>query len=181
MADDIFAYHKHFEAVMREDIRFIKERELTYKSSWKKTPEAVWAMLVRKIDRLKNIMETPPSPANLNPNDVLQTIHQLTLNKRGDVFPLTAAFLNEVEFYIESYLRRDIFSKIEQEEKLSGGKGVDSSVLAECRDLRRYLLMLESEIIQRGYIPSPDLELLVGARSPADGGNHSKYKEDDGG
>jgi hypothetical protein len=45
----------------------------------------------------------------------------------------------------------DIFAAI----KSTGGGGEDGTVLAEVRDLRRYLLLVEAEMMQRGVVPAP--------------------------
>jgi hypothetical protein len=45
----------------------------------------------------------------------------------------------------------DIFRAI----KATGGGGEDGTVLAEVRDLRRYLLLVEAEMMERGVIPEP--------------------------
>jgi hypothetical protein len=48
----------------------------------------------------------------------------------------------------------DIFAAI----KSTGGGGEDGTVLAEVRDLRRYLLLVEAEMMQRGVVPAPAQE-----------------------
>lgn len=65
--------------------------------------------------------------------------------------------------------RWDVFAHIE-----SNTTGEDGSVLAEVRDLRRYLLLVEAEMVARGALlalPAP-LETNVPS-TPEDGGHHA--------
>jgi hypothetical protein len=81
----------------------------------------------------------------------------------------------------------DIFEEIEFDPKQSGE---DGSMLAEVRDLRRYLLLIEAEMISRAMTPIPRLDgqpweyveldnhtETIG--SPADGGHHHRAIEDE--
>jgi len=98
--------------VADEDVRFLIEREALYKGSWKKSGgRSAYFMLVRKIDRIQNIMSQKPT-----------TIE-------------------------EAIAQHDIFEKIKEDPS-----GKDATLLSEVRDLRRYLLLVESEMIAKGFV-----------------------------
>jgi hypothetical protein len=89
-------------------------------------------MLRRKIDRLLEMMKRPEAPSGFNPDD-----HRGNPNLNS----------SEVNFLLDSYAAEDVFAKIEQ-----APSGEDGSVLAEVRDLRRYLLLVEAEMVSRGAV-----------------------------
>lgn len=96
----------YLEAVAREDVHHLQEKERTYQGSWKRRGGVgAFMMLARKWDRLE---------------------------------PMVA--------------RRswNIFAAISE-----NSSGDDGSVLAEIRDLRRYLLLVEAEMISEGQVPLP--------------------------
>jgi hypothetical protein len=160
-------YLRQLPLVADQDVKFLLEREKTYSGSWKKTPQATWAMIKRKIDRLENMMKRPNPPARFDPNEIVSSL---------TVRPPQEHIMRGIEYLADCYLADDIFAKIKSQEELSGGKGVDSSLLAEIRDLRRYLLLLESECCERGYVKI-DEELTYGPGSPADGGHHVRMEK----
>jgi hypothetical protein len=53
--------------------------------------------------------------------------------------------------------------------------GADGSALAEVRDLRQYLALIEAEMLSRGVPVVPDEKNIPG--TPEDGGHHSRHKE----
>jgi hypothetical protein len=73
--------------------------------------------------------------------------------KRGGVgaYMMLARKWDRLEEVVESRYRYDIFAAIAH----TGGGGEDGTVLAEVRDLRRYLLLVEAEMMQRGVVPAP--------------------------
>jgi hypothetical protein len=76
--------------------------------------------------------------------------------KRGGVgaYMMLARKWDRLEEVVESRYRYDVFDAI----KSTGGGGEDGTVLAEVRDLRRYLLLVEAEMMQRGVVPAPTQE-----------------------
>jgi hypothetical protein len=135
-----FAYHDYLQVVADEDVRFILEREKIYKGSWKKSGgRSAWFMLVRKMDRLQEMMK-------------------LKEHDDGSV-PSPAEFKKE----------HDIFEQIKFDPS-----GRDGTVLAEIRDLRRYLALVESEMMATGVVK--DVEKNIPG-TPYDGSHHSKYNE----
>lgn len=98
----------HLEAVAAADVGHIREKEETYRGSWKRRGGiGAFMMLARKWDRLEGMM----SPES---------------------------------HYAAPY---DIFKIIE-----SSPGGEDGTALAEVRDLRRYLLLVEAEMVARGHV-----------------------------
>lgn len=69
--------------------------------------------------------------------------------------------------------RYDIFGEI-----VGNPTGEDGSILAEIRDLRRYLMLVEAEMMQRGDIRPPlgarEPDLFPSPGTPEDGGHHAK-------
>lgn len=58
----------------------------------------------------------------------------------------------------------DVFAGIESGCEPSDRQGADGTVLAEVRDLRRYLLLVEAEMVARGHVMSPDVAALGAKR-----------------
>jgi len=115
----------YLSSVATNDVDHIRNREATYKGSWKKRGGiGAFMMLARKWDRLESIL------AGNNP-------------------------------------QYDIFTAIEMDHS-----GKDGSVLAEVRDLRQYLLLVEAEMLARWrHVKKPEDDLFV-AGTPDDGGHH---------
>jgi hypothetical protein len=144
-----FAYWQHMNAVAQEDVRFLKEKDKTYGGSWKKSGgRSAWFMLKRKIDRLIVLM-TPPDPPPGWPTSV--HVNAATTDR---LLRMTQA--------------EDIFAQI-----TTRPGGEDGTVLAEVRDLRRYLLLVEAEMLARGVVEMP---LRPG--TPEDGGHHASGSEE---
>lgn len=94
--------------------------------------------------------------------------------KRGGVgaFMMLARKWDRIENMLEK-TQYDIFGAIE-----SDPTGRDGSALAEVRDLRRYLLLVESEMVARGTVEykTPQRvmrEELLGPGTPEDGGHYA--------
>jgi hypothetical protein len=102
------------EDVAKRDIQTLRHKESTYQGSWKKRGGVfAFAMVVRKWDRLDNILERQ--------------------------------------------FGQDIFAGC-----LADTNGADGSVLAEVRDLRQYLLLVEAEIQSRMAGSRPQTKTLLG-------------------
>lgn len=101
-------YMDTLEQVTIEDCASLREKERTYRGSWKKRGGVgAFMMLARKWDRLEGMLANPDERA-------------------------------------PSY---DVFEAIRQDYS-----GADGTALAEVRDLRRYLLLVEAEMLARGVI-----------------------------
>jgi len=95
--------------------------------------------------------------------------------KRGGVgaFMMLARKWDRLENILgdDGVLKYDIFAAIEND--LSGE---DGTVLAEVRDLRRYLLLVEAEMTSRPYRTGTPEDNKPG--TPEDGGHHAQQEED---
>ena len=140
---DKFRYHSYLQTVANEDVRFLIPRDLQYGASWKASGgRSAWFNLARKIDRLKELMRTPTPPPSFNFTNVQDTIDAIVKGQRMPGTPeATAAMFTHL---MNCYASEDVFQKIEADMS-----GRDGSVLAEIRDLRRYLLLVEAEIVSR--------------------------------
>jgi hypothetical protein len=87
--------------------------------------------------------------------------------KRGGIgaFMMMARKWDRLEGMAEDGYDYDIFKML-----IVSGNGEDGTALAEVRDLRRYLLLIEAEFIARLETPPP-------YGSPEDGGHHSRMKD----
>lgn len=181
--------------IAQADIAFIEEREKTYQGSWKKSGgRSAYFQIKRKMDRLTNLMQRPPDCISVS--DLDDAIDGL--KDEADV-TLAVAVVRGLR---NAYTAEDVFAKIEDD-----ASGDDGTVLAEIRDLRRYLLLIESEMVARGIVAHPaeagghPARALNGAKhdatnlrsvlyqgdprrddppgsgTPADGGHHSRYYE----
>jgi hypothetical protein len=129
---DKFHYHKFLAIVANEDVKFLIPRDIQYGASWKASGgRSAWFNLARKIDRLKELMEPP----------VTATLDDLINRLKGGHHAITVADLENLKAVQTAH---DVFQKIEADMS-----GRDGSVLAEIRDLRRYLLLVEAEIVSR--------------------------------
>ncbi len=95
------------QGVADDDLRSVREKEATYRGSWKKRGGVgAWMMLARKWDRLENMM------ASDHGQDILCACAKET-------------------------------------------SGADGTALAEVRDLRRYLLLVEAEVLANAMPGAP--------------------------
>ena len=148
MSDKYFGYMDHLEQVAASDVAGIREKEQTYRGSWKRSGgRSAWFMVKRKIDRLVEMM-TPPAPPPGWPTTV-----RVNADTTHALLRMTTA--------------EDIFARV-----TNRPYGQDGTVLAEVRDLRRYLLLAEAEMVARGAV------VLEGAThtpgTPEDGGHHAR-------
>ena len=148
--DQRFRHHPYLRAVALEDVRLVTEKDRSYGASWKAAGgTSAWFMLRRKIDRMLEMMRRPQPPASFNFQNVEDTVQALHEGRSLPGSPeATAGMLD--------YLRRcvvaeDIFGRIQSENP----EGPDGTVLAEVRDLRRYLLLVEAEMVARGAVAAP--------------------------
>ena len=112
--------------------------------------------------------EAVPVMSNMNHMNFLQAVcdedmrelrrkeetYKGSWKKRGGVgaFMMMARKWDRLEIILsDKNTRYDVFEKIMYE----GGGGEDGSVLAEIRDLRRYLILIEAEMMARDIIDVP--------------------------
>lgn len=133
---DKFHHLPMLKKVADHDTAFLQAKDRSYGASWKASGgRSAWFMLVRKMDRLRALMSAPLWPEGFSLDD----LKALTLDEVPNTLtPELAGWL------VEALTAEDIFAKIEGDP--GGG---DGSVLAEVRDLRRYLLLVEAEMVAR--------------------------------
>ncbi len=93
-----------------------------------------------------------------------ENTYQGSWKKRGGIgaFMMTARKWDRLDNLLSIVPVWDIFAHINND-----ATGADGTVLAEIRDLRQYLILIEAEMYARGCIP-------VGPGTPEDGGHHEK-------
>ncbi len=95
--------------------------------------------------------------------------------KRGGIgaYMMLARKIDRLE-HMASERNWDIFK--------DSGDGRDGTPIAEIRDLRRYLLLVESELVAQGQLPLENkhhlTEELFRSGTPDDGGHHARHQED---
>jgi hypothetical protein len=155
--EDKFKHHDYLQRVADGDVRFILEKDRSYGASWKASGgRSAWFMLVRKIDRLRELMKKPADPPGFNLQNVDDTIEAIesgyqedgTLSARAPgTIPATVSMFKHLR---DCYTAENIFAMIRK-----APDGADGTVLAEVRDLRRYLLLVEAEMMARGVVAPP--------------------------
>lgn len=156
--NDYFKYREFLPVVSRHDVAFISVKDHSYRGSWKRGGgRSAWFMMRRKLDRLLALME-PPAPPPGWPTAVAVGVDNtnalLRLTQSEDIFAMITA--------------------------RPGGE--DGTVLAEVRDLRRYLMLVEAEMVARGVVEvdsdsAPEQRSTgVGPGTPEDGGHHARQE-----
>lgn len=140
--DARFHHHPYLAAVAQEDVRYLLEKDRSYGASWKLAGgRSAWFMLRRKMDRMIEMLKRPASPAGFDPAFITGRI------------AVQAPQIAHIEHLVAAYRAEDIFGMIEADPS-----GRDGCVLAEVRDLRRYLLLVEAEMVSRGVVADPTPE-----------------------
>ena len=130
--------------VATADVQHLEMKEATYQGSWKRSGgRSAWFMLRRKIDRLLEMMKRPEPPPGFTVDDMMDCVDDGRPTDEVTVDKSVARYLTL------SYTAENIFAMIRRDPS-----GSDGSVLAEVRDLRRYLLLVEAEMISRGVVES---------------------------
>jgi len=140
MADNDMGHMNFIDRVTAEDCSVLRTKETTYQGSWKRAGgRSAWFMMRRNMDRLVTMLAPPARPENF----------EVTLSK------IPAFTDKQYEFLLRSFTSEDIFAKIEEHPN-----GEDGTVLACVRDLRRYLTLIEAEMVSRGAVPAPTTEYV---------------------
>ena len=140
---DYFAYRTRLSDVAQADVEFIRVKDRSYGGSWKKSGgRSAWHMVRRKMDRLLEMMAPPQDTFGLSLPDLDDAI----ASNPDEVTLATEV----VKFLRDSHLSEDVFAKIAEDPS-----GDDGTVLAEIRDLRRYLLLVEADVVARGVVKTP--------------------------
>lgn len=134
-----FAHHAHLQRIADADVQHVLKKDTSYGASWKASGGAcAWHMIKRKIDRLMVFL------APLSEQD------KSNLRIAAKLCPTAEHWAAGIEVDLADLLRRaadaeDIFALI-----AAAPDGGDGTVLAEVRDLRHYLLLVEAEMCARG-------------------------------
>lgn len=160
MNDDM-RHMDHIDDIAQSDAEVLRHKESTYRGSWKRAGgRSAWFMMRRNMDRLISMMARPKSPATFNIINVGDTIEAIARGQRiAGESALTAvrlpgtpqATVEIFNFLRDSFTAEDVFAKIEE-----FPSGADGTVLACIRDLRRYLLLIEAEMVSRGFVRPED-------------------------
>lgn len=153
MTDDRLTYHRYLEPLALYDGVFLKEKDTSYGASWKKSGgRSAWFMMVRMMDRLAEMMKPPAMPPELTP-EILKSM----IEGPNELSGSAAVYL------AKSIEADDIFTKI-----IARPGGEDGSVLAVLRDLRRYCLLVEAEMVERGVVAAPPEDSRPAVQTPPD-------------
>lgn len=159
---DKFAYHRHLERIALDDVEFLKRKDRSYGASWKESGRSAWFMVKRMIDRLTVMMARPKEPVTFRlenvknlASDVADAVHSTNVSETGMYKSrlgggVPEAMAEHLQYLLGCHTSEDILEKLMEEARADGNlTGPDGTVLAVCRDLRRYLLLVEAEILER--------------------------------
>lgn len=148
---------KYLDDVADGDVLVLEKKESTYQGSWKAAGgRSAWFMMRRNMDRLITMMKKPETPKIFNLTNVDDTIEAIKdpLRDGGDSlnnnvkFPGTLeATVDMLQYLRDCYVSENIFAAIR-----ANPSGDDGTVLACLRDLRRYLVLIEAEMMARGVV-----------------------------
>lgn len=158
MGADDMNHMMYVDDVARRDCDALRYKESTYRGSWKKGGgRSAWFMLRRKIDRMLEMMKRPADVHGFSLEDLDDAVDAASRGT-GEV-TLDAAI---VRYLRDSYVSENIFAKVRE-----APGGDDGSVLAEIRDLRRYLILVEAEMISRGVVDGSERGVTYERPAPA--------------
>lgn len=141
--------------VAKSDLEVLAAKEATYQGSWKRAGgRSAWFMFRRNMDRLISMMAPPkfPEGESFSPGDMQDLVRQAALLDEDEI-TLSAPVAS---YLYQCWEAEDLFRKIE-----GASSGADGTVLACLRDLRRYAMLVEAEMLAQG---------VVEAEEPGDGG-----------
>ena len=153
---------KHLEYLQRvadSDVILLKEKEATYKGSWKMAGgRSAWFMFRRNMDRLQNMMAAVPWPESFSREDLRDAATENGPERKRHIgYELTSEL---ADWMLQKLSEEDVFEKIHDDPS-----GRDGTVLACLRDLRRYATLIEAEMISRGaVIPERENKIIVSPR-----------------
>lgn len=147
-----FGHHKYLQQIADEDVAFVLKKDVSYGASWRWSGGAnAWAMVRRKIDRLMEMLKPPSESDKQNIRDLAENIEQAA--------SVSGVNMHGVRFHTKGEIYAEILRRVVDGEDIfvalrNAPSGDDGTVLAEIRDLRRYLLLLEAGMMD-------DLEMSV--------------------
>jgi hypothetical protein len=145
MAKDDMNHMRHIDTIAAVDCDVLREKEATYKGSWKAAGgRSAWFMARRNMDRLINML-APPENAEFAVSEFDRL--RLSMEQNGHAVIHDTDMKGSINIVMDMLRSEDIFAKIAEKPD-----GEDGSVLACMRDLRRYFLLIEGEMVARGAI-----------------------------
>lgn len=145
---------EYLESVVAEDVRTLREKEATYQGSWKRAGgRSAWFMLRRNMDRLLEMMRKPDDVHGFSIEDLDDAIEQAR-EKDAD----TNIDWSIIQYLRDCYVSENVFAKIRERPN-----GADGTVLAVMRDLRRYCMLVEAEMMARGVVKIGQVERRGGS------------------
>lgn len=130
-------YHYFLDGIVAEDVDYVRRKDAQYNASWRQRGGVgAFFTIVRPLDRMMNMLDPTKVAGDRREAPIART-----LNK-----PIAAY---------------DILGALRAENDMSG---VDGSLLACVRDLRRYLLLVEADLCEYNvkWIASQTLSALGG-------------------
>lgn len=136
--------HMEFlETVALSDVSVLRQKEETYQGSWKRAGgRSAWFMFRRNMDRLLSMMERPKDVHGFSLEDLDDAIASV-VPAHGDC----TLDVSIVQYLRDAYVSENVFAKIREHPD-----GADGTVLACLRDLRRYAVLIEAEMMARGVV-----------------------------
>lgn len=163
MASDDMDHMVFLESVALSDVLVLHKKEATYQGSWKRAGgRSAWFMARRNMDRLLTMMAPRAVPKHIasmqNVLDTLQAldnaVHYQHIEHGTNGLPGSIEATREIIAHLkDTYTAEDIFARIGLRPK-----GEDGTVLACIRDLRRYLLLVEAEMIAEGVVENEETD-----------------------
>jgi hypothetical protein len=144
---------QHLETVAHSDVSVLHFKESTYQGSWKRAGgRSAWFMARRNADRLITLMSPKQFPGFVNRDNINATLAALRdwVHYSNQVTKLPGsieATMQIIDAIRDMSVSEDLFGKIAEKPS-----GKDGTVLACVRDLRRYLLLVEAEMIAEGVV-----------------------------
>ena len=140
--------------VAQSDVDVLHYKESTYMGSWKAAGGvSAWFMFRRNMDRLLTMMKKPVMPHGFSLADLDDLI--ASCPARGEAVKLgkigyvdngdRTLDVSILQYLRDCFVAEDIFAQIEADPS-----GADGTILACLRDMRRYALLVEAEMVARG-------------------------------
>ena len=185
MGRDDMDHMRHLESVALSDCAVLQNKEATYQGSWKRAGgRSAWFMGRRNFDRLITMMAARDFPDHIktpqNVKDTLAALDQVVhyQGNGGWNLPGSIEATREIlKMLGDAYFADDIFGMI-----ALNPKGEDGTVLACVRDARRYLMLIEAEMIAEGVVEpeSKTYEQETGMYNPPETDVYQMIADDKG-
>ena len=163
MTDQSMRHLERLNEVVDGDTAHIIDKERTYRGSWKRRGGVgVFMMLARKWDRLENMLKGDMMVVQAKAEEDTPLGETLIDGTTGDT-----VFQRVPEYdLMERIPEYDLFERIRHQvgDQPIPKDAPDGTILAEIRDLRRYLILVEAELLRKSHDEHDDLQ---SRRSPS--------------